>query len=171
MKAEDIKNIIDFAIVNKFEVTMKDISYVILENTYSDAEIAYLSIFGKDCGKTKEDIKEYDTSDEIECVRGYMFSNRLILSRKEEENRIGLRNMSAEENQDGMIRLIDEIYQAIEDKKMSKKDGLGRISDIRTKLQGRFNIEQSNDQLHIVVNNKYNAVCPYCNHEISIKKD
>lgn len=168
MKRSDITNIINFAEVNKHEVTVKDISYVILENTYCDREVSYYSINGKDCGKTEKEIKEYDESDAIECIRGYMISNRFILS--EDERDTGLKNLSAEANQDGMIRLIDEIYQAIDEKKMSKKDGLGRISDIRTKLQGKFNIEQSNDQLHIVVNNKYNAICPYCNHEISIKK-
>lgn len=170
MKLDNINDIVNFAIVNKFEVTVRDISYVILENTFNDAKAAYYSIHGKNCGKDEKDIQKYDTSAPIECIRGYMLSNRFILNSKEQEKKTGLKNISAEENQDGMIRLISEIEKAMEEKKMSKKDGLGRISDIRTKLQGRFNIEQNNEQLHIVVNNKYNAICPYCNHEISIKK-
>ena len=170
MKLENITDIINFAIVNKHEITVKDISYVVLENAFNDAKAAYYSIHGKDSGKDEKEIFEYDTSPAIECIRGYMVSNRFILNSKEQEEKSGLKNISAEENQDGMIRLIGEIEQAMKEKKMSKKDGLGRISDIRTKLQGRFNIEQSNEQLHIVVNNKYNAVCPYCNHEISIKE-
>ena len=171
MDKGNIKDTLNFATINGFEATARDISYVILHNTYDNAEIAYYSIYGKEVAKDIEEIKAYNTSDLIECIRGYMISQKFIISKSERDELNKKLSISSEENKEGMIKLIGYIEEALDRKEISKKDGIAKLMDLRVKLQDKFDVERADNTQHIVVNNKFNSICPYCNHEISVSNE
>ena len=175
MDLGQIQDTVNYALLDGHEAKMKDISYVVLENAYGSQKAAYFTLYGKDETMEEEEqdkaVKEYDQSELIECVRGYMISKKFIIPKNELRKKEAETEISADENKVGMVNLIKRYEEAMKNGEMSKKDGLAAIKDIRSRLQTRFELEQSNEQRHIIVNQKYNDICPYCNHEISIKKD
>ena len=74
MTVKDIENTIKDASKMKHEVTVRDISYVILFFEYCSSVVAYKSIFDKDADE--DSIRKYDTSKKIEFLKMYIASNQ-----------------------------------------------------------------------------------------------
>ena len=169
MKVENVKDIINFAEINKYEAKASDVSYVVLENTFNNRLLAYRVLFSNSSDVTEDKIREYDKSEMIECIRSYMFLKKYILTNDEIERINNKNRISADENREGMIKLIATIEAAMKEKQISQKDGIARLVDIRSKLQNNFDIEATDELTHIIIPPSYNAICPYCGHEVTAK--
>ena len=74
-----------------------------------------------------------------------------------------------EENKLEMIKLIKETQIALENGDIETKDALKIQADLRTKLNSQFNVSDDSNGQYIVVNQKFNDICPYCGREVSAK--
>lgn len=163
---KDIEKIIKDAKVMKLEASVRDISYVILFFEYCNATIAYKSIFNKDAGD--KEIQKYDKSKVVNFLKSYIASN---FSNKEEKpinTETILTDISFEENKAALISLLQEVQQAMIDGKIDYKDGIKMQTDIRTKLNDKFEVEKKEGQQYVIVETKYNNICEHCHHELYI---
>lgn len=165
----DIEKIIKDATKMKLEVTVRDISYVLLFFKYSVKDIAYKSIFDKDA--SSETIEKYDKSKVVQFLKTYIESSFNDIQ-KEEPKKISVetleREISKEENKAAIIQLIDEIKEAELKGLIGKKDSLKMQGDLRNKLDKTLDSSEEDNTKFIIVNQKFNSICPYCSREISV---
>ena len=76
--------------------------------------------------------------------------------------------------------LVDDMNALIELRDQKNDDGdpvldpkematvVGKITDIRAKLVDKFSVSEQVTEQRVVVNQKYNAICPYCHHELAV---
>ena len=75
-------------------------------------------------------------------------------------------DITFEENKQGLIKLLKKTEEAVEKKLMDTKDALKLQTDIRVKLNDKFDTSESNDNKHIiVVPSKHDMICPHTNYE------
>lgn len=166
---KDIEKTIKDAAKMKLEVTVRDISYVLLYFKYSVKDIAYKSIFDKDADS--EIIEKYDKSKVVTFLKTYIESN-FNEKRKEEPKKISVetleREISKEENKAAIIALIDEIKQAESDGLIEKKDSIKMQGDLRNKLDKTLDSSEDDNTKFIIVNKKFNFICPHLQKECYI---
>jgi hypothetical protein len=68
-----------------------------------------------------------------------------------------------------MLKLKKETELAMEAGDIDKKDGLKILTDISTKLNDKFSVKDDTAEQLVVVNYKYDAICPNCGKEVSRK--
>ena len=155
---ENIKNIIADLQSKDIEVRVRDISYVALKNMFEDVSTAYKSVFGS---ADDSEISAYDGSHMVEALSSYM---------KENFFDSGEADISFEENKAYMLKLKADVEKAIEDGKIPKKDGYKMLTDISIKLNDKFNVSEDVKDSVVIVQQKYNDVCPHCHREIAAKE-
>lgn len=77
-------------------------------------------------------------------------------------------DISFEENKAGLIELLNKLQQAIADKQISTKDALKIEADVRTKLNDKFGASEKDIGNVVVVEPKFNYICPYTRRECYI---
>lgn len=169
MTVKEIERIIKEAKTMKHTISVKDISYVILFFEYSSASIAYKSIFDKNA--TDETINDYDKSKRIDFLKSYYFCNfkevnieQSLVQRKVDSSS----DITFEENKAELLSLIAAAKKGYEDGQIELKEYLVIEKDIRIKLNDKFNMSSENDQNLVIVETKFNSICPYCNREIYV---
>lgn len=168
MDIEDIKKLVEDGKRFKHNITMKDISYVLLWQQYNNPILAYKSIFEDN---TDKNIKKYDSSKLIDFVKGYIIANfgTEATSRLEEDVDVDFldysKDITFEENKEAMLRKIAVIERKMIDGKIPDKDGEKMIVDIRTKLNDKFAVAEKIEQQYIIVERKYNHICPHLHKE------
>lgn len=172
MTIEEIKKTINDAKRFKHEITVKDISYVLLWREYKDIFIAYKSIF--DDASNKE-IEKYHKSKAIDFLKGYIFSNfgaNSAVSKYDvddmDEELDYSKDITFEENKEAMLRKIAVIERKIEQGKIPDKDGEKMVIDIRTRLNDKFSVAEKVEQQYIIVEKKFNHICPHLRKECYI---
>jgi hypothetical protein len=70
-----------------------------------------------------------------------------------------------EENKKEMERLLAKTQKAMEDGLVDPKDALKIMADIRVKLNDKFKVESKNQYRQIIVEKKFDFVCPHTRHE------
>lgn len=168
MEAKDLKKIIEDCAKMKYEITVRDISYIVLFNEYNSSTIAYKSIFGDG----EEDvISKYHKSKTIKFLKTYIdanFKNKKQTKNVDEEDiQAEYEDITFEENKEAMVRLLAKIPEAIKNG-MSIKDALKLEADVRTRLNDKFSVAEKVEQQYIIVEQKYDDICPYCRHEIAV---
>lgn len=163
---EQISKIIDDCKSSGYTIKVRDISFVLLSECYEDMTLAYKVVFGSDFEDSE--VEEYNASNALSFLRRYINSNyRNNASNGSKSGKIN--DITFEENKAEIIRLIhlaDEKYASGE---IEAKEHLKIVSDLRVKLNDKFKVqEEVKDQL-VIVNQKYDDVCPYCHHEIASK--
>ena len=174
---KDIEKTIKDAAKMKLEVTVRDISYVFLSFKYSVKDIAYKSIFEKDANSVT--IEKYDKSKKIQFLKTYIASNfkedniekkKKNVSKK--ESTIDIESLETditfEENKAALVKLLQEVDEAIDRGDILYKDGTKMKIDIRSKLNDKFKVSDEGGQQYIIVERKFNDICPYCSREISV---
>lgn len=155
---DNLNNIIKDCDAKGYKVTVKDISYIMLCRCYDDVATAYKSIFGTDA--SSNDILDYHNSKSITYLRTYIAKQYGSGSKKGD--------ITFEENKAEMLKLLKETEELYQRGEIEAKDAVKIKTDLRVKLNDKFNIaDETKDQL-VVVNSKYNAVCEYCSHETYI---
>ena len=76
-------------------------------------------------------------------------------------------DITFEENKAYMLKLKRDTEKAMKEGKLETKDGLKILSDISTRLNDKFNIQETEIPQMVVVQCKYNSFCE-CGREIYI---
>lgn len=171
---KDIEKTIKDAAKMKLEVTVRDISYVLLFFKYSVKDIAYKSIFDKDASSAT--IEKYDKSKVVQFLKTYIASNfneeEKGKSVPEKKSAINIESLETditfEENKAALVKLLQEVDEAIDKGEIAYKDGTKMKIDIRSKLNDKFKVSDEGGQQYIIVEQKFNDICPYCSREISV---
>lgn len=174
MTVKDIEKTIKDASKMKHEITVRDISYVILFFEYSNSVVAYKSVFDKDTDE--QTINRYDTSKKIDFLKMYINSNfkkeekktRRAKVKVEDDNDELIQDITFEENKAKLIAMLQKVNELVEKGDMSAKDGVKAEIEIRSKLNDKFKVSEEGGQQYIIVEQKYNSVCSHCMHEIYI---
>ena len=175
MTVKDIEKTIKDASKMKHEITVRDISYVILFFEYSNSVVAYKSVFDKETDE--QTINKYDTSKKIDFLKMYINSNfkkeekrtkRTKNNKADNENDELIQDITFEENKAKLIAMLQKVNELVEKGEMSAKDGVKAEIEIRSKLNDKFKVSEEGGQQYIIVEQKYNAVCEYCSHELYI---
>lgn len=151
------------------DITVKDIAFCVLSNTFNDEELAYKVLFGNKGGKKERE--KYQTSDKMIDLAVYMNKN----STADTAPVSNTGGVSFDELKSGMendLRDIEDFINTNKDMLEPKEMAalIGRKSDIRVKLAEKFGTSDKSEENRVVVIAKYNDICPYCHREISIKK-
>lgn len=175
MNITDINKIVKDARDKGYDIRMSDISYWILRKYYEDNQIAYAVLFGKDF--TPDTVKKYERTAKMRYLRDivtpYLYSDKdkddsLQGSKQKKINR---KDISVEENKEALIQLLATIKRMKTEGEIDAKDAVKLETDIRIKLNDKFENTTEKSEKIVIVNSKYNDICPYCHHEVRIKTD
>ena len=150
-------------------IGMRDISYVLLCRHYEDRTTAYRILFGLDADFNADYAYTYDQTASINYLRDYMEFNLAddTATKKKKKKVSAEDDISFEENKAEIVNLIKATKQAFERGEIEAKDALKIEADLRVKLNDKFSVtEDIKDQI-VVVNQKYDAICPRCGAEVA----
>lgn len=160
---EQIKDCIAFCEEQGYFIEESDIAYLLINREFKDRYKAYE--LTKSRGIPDEYVDNYDSSDKIACLRQYM--NEHWAKRKESvintESIEGA--ITFEENRDALIKYLGEIQKLMNEKKIDPKDGMKMMTDIRLKLNDKFNIKEAQVEQRIIVQPKFSHICDYTHKE------
>lgn len=156
------------------DVKVRDISYILLMQFYSDSSTAYKTLFDKDANKNTVD--NYDRSRAIKFLKTYIESN--FLNEKEDKGKKAsvvtpekMDSISFEENRRGMEDDIRAIEEMLGSNILDSKEIASLIktkADLRVKLNDKFGASDKTEQQTVVVQMKYSSVCERCHTELFI---
>ena len=159
-----IKEIIEDCKSKGFDIKVRDISFMLL-SMHMPEDIAYKSVFYSD----ETNFEEYNSSSRVVFLKSYW---RFNVTDELTSNVQETKGITYDENKAAMERLIRDLTDSINrddyaDEK-SKITAQKTVADLRIKLSEKFNISDGNKEHVVQVEHKYNDVCKYCNHEISV---
>lgn len=152
-----------------FNIRVRDIAFSILQRHFSDPKVAYMSVFTD--GKSEEEINKYIKSKVIDFISGKIdtsISENIIQKKKKKVELSNEDDISFEENKAEIIKLIEKTQKEESEGKIKVAESLKIQTDLRVKLNDKFNIIDDSQESLVVVNKKFNDICPYCSHEIAI---
>lgn len=156
MDKEQIQSTIeDFRVKGK-NIRVRDIAYTLLSKMFSDNNIAYQCLFGTD------GYEAYIADDMRAELEAYMTDMGYIRKMNTDSDTGGI---SFEENRREMEQLLKQTQKALDDGIIEAKDGLKIMADIRVKLNDKFKVESKQLDRMIVVEKKFDFVCPHTRHE------
>lgn len=161
LSKEKVGEILTKASEEGMSLKVRDISYVLLTRYFEDKSYAFRVCFGADADYSDAVINAYEESD------GYKFLKEELATVRDKGGIIYDEDITFEENKAYMLKLKKDTELAIEAGEVDKKDGLKILSDISTRLNDKFAVQQTELQQQIVVNCKFNALCD-CGKEIYI---
>lgn len=162
---DKISAIIEDCKMSGFQVRVRDISFVILSKHYEDVSVAYKAIFGSDVSDSV--IDEYVKSKEMVFLKSYLDSNILKGSKRRKGKLSEEDDITFDENKAEIINLIKETQKALEEGKIKSADALKIQADLRVKLNDKFNINDTSKDSLVCVAQKFDSLCPYCQHEVA----
>lgn len=151
MDNEQIKNTIEHFKKEDKNIRVRDIAYTLLSKMFVDGSIAYQCLFGQD---------GYDdyANDEIrEQVEQYMTDMGYIRSLSTDSD---TGEITFEENRKEMYALLEKTQSELNKGTIEPKDALKIMADIRVKLNDKFKVEAQKRDRMIVVEKKFDWVCP-----------
>jgi len=168
LSPQQVKDIVLGLRSRGLDVGLRDVSFVVLSAVYGDDALAYRSMFG-DSPELSE--AEYLSLPKMAEVRA------AVLALQPEEPEASGAIVSFDELKEGLIadmRALEELRDIRDEDGRSPLDAkelatvVARIADIRVKLTEKFNTTERVIEQRVVVNQKYDYVCPHCHHEIAI---
>ena len=160
--SSEVKEMISACNAKGYSVGMRDVAYVMLKKQVNDATLVYKMLFGRDNNFNVMEAEIYDKSEamtELSSIFDEMFSAHSVSNAES--------NISFEENKAEIIRLIKRTKEALASGEIDAKDALKIESDLRVKLNDKFNVQSEEREQVIYVTQKYNDTCPYCSQEIA----
>lgn len=178
-----IDKVIEDAKKRGHEVRIRDVGYSILVAKLGDGAMSYRLIFGDD--GNYETFKELDR---IKYLVRYFQSENLQAKEKDEAAEIanliakskGKKtngaddgSMTFEENREGIEQQLREIVElkkdAMSGENASDLKTLALLqkteADLRVKLNDKFGASEKSAEQYIIVQPKFNKICPYTRHE------
>lgn len=159
MDNEQIKKTIEHFKEIGETIRVRDIAYTLLSKMFADSKTAYQCLFGT------EGYDDYADDEMRSKLEQYMSDEGYIRSVSTDADTGGI---TFEQNRREMEILLEKTQQAMDDGLVDPKDALKIMADIRVKLNDKFKVESKQQARYIVVQKRYNNVCPHCNREIYI---
>ena len=162
---EDITKIIDDGKKMKHEISVRDTFYVILCRSFKDKNIVYAGLFGKDF--TSDVLDKYDKSQKMRYLRKYMKSNYADKgdAGTVTSGKVKYDDITFEENKEQLIKNLAKIKEMNENGELDAKDFIKLDIEIRTKLNDKFAVSEKQDEQRIIVETKFNTICPHTHRE------
>lgn len=144
-----------------YDITMKDISYVVMMESFEDKEVVYTILFGKESGET---VTDYESTKKMKFLKKYIKTN-FVKTKKDSDAKSSLTDMSFEENKEQLIKNLQTIKEMRDKGELDAKDFIKLDIEIRTKLNDKFAVSEKQDDQRVIVYKKYNDIC-VCGREI-----
>ena len=151
MNNEQIKETIEHFKESGETIRVRDIAYTLLSKMFADSKTAYQCLFGS------EGYDEY-AYDEMRSKLEQYLSDAGYIKSVSEDNDTG--TITFEENRREMELLLKKTQKSMDDGLVDPKDGLKIMADIRVKLNDKFKVESKKQDRMIVVERKFDFVCP-----------
>lgn len=182
MKTKYIDKVINDAKKHGYDVRIRDVGYAILCAKLNDVNLAYMLIFGDD-----GNADAYSKIDRINYLVHYFQHEQLQVKEKNEAAEIaaliaknkGEKDVNSdnavtfEENREGIEQQLREIV-LLKKEAMDLESGrdlktLALLqkteADLRVKLNDKFGAAEKAAEQYIIVQKKFDFVCPYTRHE------
>lgn len=151
MDNEHIKKTIEHFKENGETIRVRDIAYTLLSKMFADNKTAYQCLFGT------EGYDDYADDEMRGKLEQYMSDEGYIKSFSTDADTGGI---SFEENKMEMEGLIPRIEKGMEDGTIDPIQGINVIKDIRVKLNDKFKVESKQRDRMIIVEKKFDYICP-----------
>lgn len=155
MDNEQIKNTVEHFKQEGVAVRVRDIAFTLLSKMFSDSRTAYQCLF------PPEGYEEYIADGTREKLEDYMTKEGYI--RNMMQNADG--GITFEENRKAMEQMIVDTQRYLDEGLMEPDKAMQIIKDIRVKLTDKFNLNTQQSDRTIIVNKKFDFVCPYTQYE------
>lgn len=143
------------------QVTLRDVMFILNQGMFEDRKTAYKASFGEVI--SDNDLDVYIYSERIQSLIDLL---KPFMGSYSDDGVVSEDDITFEENKQGLIKLLKKTEEAVEKKLMDTKDALKLQTDIRVKLNDKFDTSESNDNKHIiVVPSKHDMICPHTNYE------
>jgi len=152
MDNDQIKKTIEHFKESGETIRVRDIAYTLLSKMFVDGKTAYQCLFG-----SAEGYEDYADDEMRGKLEQYMSDAGYIRS-VSEDNDTG--TITFEENRREMELLLKKTQQSMDDGLVDPKDGLKIMADIRVKLNDKFKVESKQRERTIIVQRKFDFVCP-----------
>jgi hypothetical protein len=159
---EKVGEILTAASTHGANLKVRDIAYVLLRRYFDDRSYAWRVCF------TDADYDE-KTIDAYEEGTGYQYLKEVLMEVRDRGGLLYDEDITFEENKAYMLKLKRDTEIAMEAGELEKKDGLKILSDLSVKLNDKFSVQNEVKDQMVIVEHKYNDICPYCQHEVASK--
>jgi hypothetical protein len=159
---EKVGEILTAASTHGANLKVRDIAYVLLRRYFDDRSYAWRVCF------TDADYDE-KTIDAYEEGTGYQYLKEVLMEVRDRGGLLYDEDITFEENKAYMLKLKRDTEIAMEAGDLEKKDGLKILSDLSVKLNDKFSVQAEVKDQMVIVEHKYNDICPYCQHEVASK--
>lgn len=159
---ENIKEAILEAQKKGYNISVRDIAYATLCLSIDDPAVIYKCLFGKDENFQQEQYVAYDNTAAVNYLKTYV-EYTLLDKKKKSSNS----DISFEENKAEIINLINETKRKEEAGEIDAKQSLDLQTKLRVTLNDKFKVQSESQDQVIVVNAKYDSICPSCFREVS----
>lgn len=165
---DKIEEIIDNCMDKGYDVSERDISYLILKREFQDGALAYSMVYND---SYISDYRDYESRDEIVYLREYMNTN--YVGKKQKKAKSDYKDISFDENKDAIIELLEDIKEKYDNGELEYKDYAKMSADLRIKLNDKFNVSEEVNEQQIIVTKKFDYICPYLKKEcwVQTKED
>lgn len=154
IKKDDIKIVLDSVRPDWQSVSEKDIAFAVLCDTLEDKNLAFRIAY-RSTGKEAE-----------EFYNRPRFKKLLSALEPFGVGVVDNNTITKEENKTELLKMLDRIDHLLETGDLEPKDAIKMQTDIRVKLNDKFEMEESQKQKRIiVVPSKHDIVCPTTNRE------
>ena len=160
LTVEKVGEILTNASSQGANLKVRDIAYVLLRRYFDDRSYAWRVCFSD---------SDYDekTMDAYEEGIGYQFLKEVLMEVRDKGGLLYDEDITFEENKAYMLKLKRDTEMAMEAGELEKKDGLKILSDLSVKLNDKFSVQAEVKDQMVIVEQKYNDICPRCQTEIS----
>lgn len=166
---EKRKECISYCSEKGYDITDRDISFVILSSIYKSANLAFDLLFDRILATTWN---VYNSSPHIVLLKRYIKENWGVAETLTDTNENVAQKVDAisneisfEENRDALVQYLRDIEKLMKDKKIDPKDGLKLMTDIRLKLNDKFNVKEQQVEQRIIVQPKFSHICEHTHRE------
>lgn len=155
LKKSDIKSIISKASQDGHKITEADIAFVVLCNELPE-DMAFHTTH---LINAKETLDRYKNSEKIQYLKKSLIPYGIGVAEFDD--------ISRAENKGELIKLLQEVQQARENGDLETKDALKLETDIRVKLNDKFQDKDEEDleKRVIIVPQKHDIICPHSHRE------
>lgn len=164
---EQMRQITEDCLGRGFKIKIRDIAFAVLAKTFGDDVLAYKIIY--DAG----DVNIYKNASNIKYLLDYLEEkvfNKERLPKVRTKKTKSEEELTFEENKAEIIKLIKKTQDDEAAGNIDSKQSLELQTKLRVTLNDKFSVKEDVQEQMVIVNAKYNAICPYCAHEISIEQ-
>lgn len=154
LKKDNIKMVLEAVRTEWQSVSEKDICFAILCDAIEDKTLAYRLAYRKSEKEAEEFYNRPRFKKLLEALEPFGIGM------------VDGNSITREENKNELLKMLDKIDRAVASHELETKDALKMQTDIRVKLNDKFDMEESQKQKRIiVVPSKHDIVCPMTNRE------